>query len=63
MPRLNTHRTLLDVPLCCLQHIRRQCFIIYQRRNNPSLVEFLGPNAKPNEVILFLKRTLAYDLN
>ena len=40
-----------------LQHIRRQCFSIYERRNNTTFVDIPGPNTKPNEVILFLKRT------
>ena len=46
-----------------LQRIRRQCFSIYAHRNNPTFVDILGPNTKPNDIILFLKKTLAYDFD
>ena len=57
---LTGHHLMFDC--AALQRIRRQCFSIYQRRNNQTFVDIIGPNTKPNEVILFLKRTLAYDL-
>ena len=38
-----------------LQRIWRQCFSIYPHRNNPTFVDILGPNTKPNESILFFK--------
>ena len=57
---LTVHHLMFDC--AALQRIRRQCFSIYQCRNNPTFVDILGPNTKPNEVILFLNRTLAYDL-
>ena len=48
---LTVHHLMLDC--AALQRIRRQCFSIYQRRNNPSFVDIPGPNTKPNEVIIF----------
>ena len=57
---LTVHQLMFDC--AALQRIRRQCFSIYQRQSNPTFVDILGRNTKPNKVILFLKRILAYDL-
>ena len=56
---LTVHHLMFDC--AALQHIRRHSFSIYQRQNNPTFVDILGPNTKPNEVILLLKRTLTCD--
>ena len=44
-----------------LQLISRQCFSIYKRRNDVNIVNVLGSDSKIDELVLFLKRILAYD--
>ena len=44
-----------------LQLIRQQCFSIY-KRHNVNIVNVLGNDCKIDELVLFFKRTHAYDL-
>ena len=60
----NLTLTIQHLLLDCreLQSIRRQCFSVCRRQNDPTIADMIGPGCKTSEVIYFLRMVHAYDL-